>query len=76
MNWWKRTAGLAATAVLHSLAAQLPAVAQETEEASGAIEEIVVVGTAIRGTPIDAPHAVSVVDREALEQQGAPLMVD
>ena len=41
-----------------------------------AIEEVVVVGTAIRGTPIDAPHAVSVVDRDALERQGFPLMVD
>ena len=40
------------------------------------IEEIVVVGTAIRGTLIDEPYAVSVVDREQLEQQGSPLMVD
>ena len=40
------------------------------------IEEIIVVGTAIQRTPIDSPYAVSVVDREALEQQGSPLMVD
>ena len=49
---------------------------------SAVIEEIVVVGTAmvvgtaIRGTLIDEPYAVSVVDREQLEQQGSPLMVD
>ena len=58
------------------LAAQMRAVAQEAAEDPGAIEEIVVVGTAIRGTPIDAPHSVSVIDRAALEQQGAPLTVD
>ncbi len=76
MSSLKRNAGVAALGFLHCLAAQSPAIAQDAEETSGAIEEIVVVGTAIRGTPIDAPHAVSVVDREALEQQGAPLMVD
>ena len=50
--------------------------AQEPGDAAGEIEEVVVVGTAIRGTPIDASHAVSTVDREALERQGLPLMVD
>ena len=76
MNRWKRTAGIATITVMHSLLAQSPSMAQDSGEAPGEIEEIVVVGTAIRGTPIDAPHAVSVVDRQALEQQGAPLMVD
>ena len=58
------------------LAVQMRAVAQDAAEDAAAIEEIVVVGTAIRGTPIDAPHSVSVIDRAALEQQGAPLTVD
>ena len=76
MNGWKRKTGIAAVGVLFSFTAQLPANAQETREASATLEEIVVVGTAIRGTPIDATHAVSVIDRDALEQQGAPLIVD
>ena len=46
MNRWKRAAGIAAIAVLHSLAAQLPAFGQDNGEAPEAIEEIVVVGTA------------------------------
>ena len=45
-------------------------------DAAPAIEEILVVGTAIRGTPIDAHHAATVTDREALERQGWPLTVD
>ena len=53
-----------------------PTLAQDSADQSAVIEEIVVVGTAIRGTPIDEPYAVSVVDREQLEQQGSPLMVD
>ena len=40
------------------------------------IEELVVVGSVIRGTPIDASHAVTIVDRLALENQGIPLVVD
>ena len=76
MNNLKRSAGVAALGFLYFLVAHPPGSAQDAEESPGAIEEIVVVGTAIRATPIDAPHAVSVVDREALEQQGAPLMVD
>lgn len=76
MNRWKQTGGIASIAVLHALLAPLPPIAQGNEAGAGTIEEIVVVGTAIRGTPIDAPHAVSVIGREALERRGAPLMVD
>ena len=50
--------------------------AQDSGEEAQVIEEILVVGSAIRGTPIDASHAVSVVDREALQEQGSPLVVD
>ena len=46
------------------------------DEPVAEIEEVVVVGTAIRGTPIDAHHAATVTDREALERQGWPLTVD
>ena len=76
MSRSKRKAGITAIAALSLLAVQTRAVAEGTEDESGAIEEIVVVGTAIRDTPVDAPHSVSVIDRAALELQGAPLTVD
>ena len=50
--------------------------AQEADEPAAVIEEIVVVGTAIRGTPIDASHSVDVLDRDTLAQRGSPLVVD
>jgi iron complex outermembrane receptor protein len=37
----------------------------------GIIEEVVVTGSLIRGVPLDAPSPVTVVDRAAIEQQGA-----
>ena len=67
---------LCAGAFLQAGILAAPAAAQTSDDQSAVIEEIVVVGTAIRGTPIDEPYAVSVVDREELEQQGSPLMVD
>lgn len=48
--------------------------AQTTEESE--LEEVVVVGSVIRGTPVDASHAVTIVDRDSFENQGAPLVVD
>ncbi len=65
-----------ACAVVQAGMLATPTLAQDSEDQSAVIEEILVVGTAIRGTPIDEPYAVSVVDREQLEQQGSPLMVD
>ena len=35
------------------------------------IEEVIVTGSLIRGTPIDAPSPVTIVDRSNIEQQGA-----
>ena len=55
-------------------------VPQELEESvetvSDEIEEITVVGTAIAGSEIDAPYAVTSVYRDSLEDQGSPLLVD
>ncbi|MXW07580.1 MAG: TonB-dependent receptor [Gammaproteobacteria bacterium] len=48
--------------------------AQDTEDDE--LEEVVVVGSVIRGTPIDASHAVTIIDRNTYESQGAPLVVD
>ncbi|MYF01773.1 MAG: hypothetical protein F4227_01995, partial [Gammaproteobacteria bacterium] len=41
--------------------------AQDTEDDE--LEEVVVVGSLIRGTPIDASHAVTIVDRNTYESQ-------
>ena len=67
---------LATIPILPAAVCSMWTYAQDPGDATGEIEEVVVVGTAIRGTPIDASHAVSTVDREALERQGLPLMVD
>ncbi len=40
------------------------------------IEEVVVTGSFIRGTPIDAPSPVQIVDRESIEAQGAAVIWD
>jgi len=40
------------------------------------IEEVVVTGSFIRGTPLDAPSPVQVVDRESIEAQGAAVIWD
>ncbi|MFM1897005.1 MAG: hypothetical protein RLZZ385_2079, partial [Pseudomonadota bacterium] len=40
------------------------------------IEEVVVTGSFIRGTPLDAPSPVQVVDRQSIEAQGAAVIWD
>src|SRR5690606_24986918 len=49
-----------------------PAFAQEAED----IEEVIVTGSYIRGSPLDAPSPVSVVDRTSIEAQGAAQVWD
>ena len=41
-----------------------------------AIEEVVVTGSFLRGSPLDAPSPVQVVDRSSLEAQGAAVIWD
>jgi iron complex outermembrane receptor protein len=55
--------------ILAGLAA--PVVAQD-----GEIEEVVVTGSFIRGSALDAPSPVQVVDRESIEAQGAAIIWD
>ncbi len=43
---------------------------------SGFTEEVVVIGTAIKGTPIDSPFAVTSMDRDRLEAGGSPTWSD
>lgn len=46
--------------------------AQQQEE----IEEVVVTGSFIRGTPLDAPSPVQLIDRNSIEAQGAAIIWD
>jgi len=50
----------------------LPVVAQDDPE----IEEVVVTGSFIRGSALDAPSPVQVIDRAAIESQGASAIWD
>ena len=52
----------------------LPAAAQEDDDSE--IEEVIVTGSFIRGSPLDAPSPVQVVDRESIEAQGAAIIWD
>lgn len=58
--------------VLSSLSC-LPAMAQD---ADSDIEEVVVTGSYIAGSPLDAPSPVQVVDRASIESQGAAQIWD
>ena len=50
----------------------------EAAQASGAaeVEEVVVTGSLIRGTPEDAALPVDVIGQDELERQGSPTLVD
>ena len=48
-----------------------PVAAQDVE-----IEEVLVTGSFIRGSALDAPSPVQVVDRESIEAQGAAVIWD
>lgn len=59
-----------------SAVAQQQEDADATEERSGAIEEILVTGSFIKGTPLDAPSPVQTIDRASIEAQGAAVVWD
>ncbi|HBK17416.1 MAG TPA: TonB-dependent receptor, partial [Gammaproteobacteria bacterium] len=44
--------------------------------ADAVIEEVVVTGSFIKGTPIDSASPVTVIDREGLLRQGSPSVVE
>ena len=50
----------------------VPVAAQDDIE----IEEVIVTGSFIRGTPLDAPSPVQIVDRSSIEAQGAAIIWD
>jgi iron complex outermembrane receptor protein len=53
----------------------LPAFAQQSES-EPQVEEVVVTGSYLRGSPLDAPSPVQVVDRQSIEAQGAAQIWD
>jgi iron complex outermembrane receptor protein len=62
------------------VAGALPAWAQETAQSvpsnSQELTEIIVTGSFIRGTPVDAALPVEVYSREELERRGSPSALD
>lgn len=63
---------LALAVMLASLPASLAAQQSDTPD----VEEVVVTGSYIRGTPLDAPSPVQVIDRDSIEAQGASQIWD
>ena len=61
---------LATTLTTHGI------LAQDSDSTDETIEELLVIGTTIKGTPIDSPSAVTVYGREELNERGSPMMVD
>jgi iron complex outermembrane receptor protein len=64
-----------AAAFTLGLAGQAAAQAQ-TASSDTEVDEVVVTGSFIRGTPEDAPLPVDVITSEALKDQGSPSLVD
>lgn len=60
-------------AVMAGLSLPVVAYAQDSDNA---IEEVVVTGSFLRGSPLDAPSPVQVVDRSSIEAQGAAVIWD
>ena len=64
--------GISLAVMLASAGMALPAAAQDQSD----IEEVVVTGSYIRGSALDAPSPVTVVDRSSIEAQGAAVIWD
>ncbi|MCG8414699.1 MAG: TonB-dependent receptor plug domain-containing protein, partial [Pseudomonadales bacterium] len=64
--------GISLAVMLASAGMALPGAAQDQP----AVEEVVVTGSYIRGSAIDAPSPVTVVDRDSIEAQGAAVIWD
>ncbi len=66
-----------ALAITVGLGLTTPAAAQGSASASNnQVEELVITGSLIRGTPEDAALPVDVITNEALQEQGSPSLVD
>lgn len=76
INFWR-----ASLPTLALTALMLPAVAiaqsnAQDDEIDDSVEEIVVTGSNIRGTPIDSPSSIQILKREDLEAQGSPTLTE
>ncbi len=56
--------------------ATVPLHAQDATQAASEIEEVVITGSYLRGSPLDAPSPVQTVDRSSIEAQGASQIWD
>ena len=63
-----------ATCIVAGLASNIANAQQVADDPD--VEEVVVTGSFIRGTPLDAPSPVQIVDRESIEAQGAAVVWD
>lgn len=66
-----RRKAITSAIILASLSLQVAAQQNEAE-----IEEVIITGSYIRGTPLDAPSPVTTVDRASIEAQGAAQIWD
>ena len=65
--------GLALAVMVAAAGATMPLSAQQNEPE---VEEVIVTGSYIRGSALDAPSPVSVVDRDSIQAQGASTIWD
>ena len=77
MSKWPgfRRKALVLTGVMSS-AACLPGLVHGQDNQEAEVEEVIVTGSYLRGSPLDAPSPVQVVDRASIEAQGAAQIWD
>jgi iron complex outermembrane receptor protein len=72
----RRTFPSSRRAITLAVISGLSVTALSASAQDNAIEEIVVTGSFLRGSPLDAPSPVQVVDRSSIEAQGAAVIWD
>jgi iron complex outermembrane recepter protein len=74
MSYLSRRSGVSSAALI--LAASLAGAAQAQQSDPAVVEEVVVTGSFIAGTPKDTAIPVAVIGQEELERRGSPTMVE
>ena len=72
----RRTFPSSRRAITLAVISGLSVTALSASAQDNAIEEVVVTGSFLRGSPLDAPSPVQVVDRSSIEAQGAAVILD
>ena len=72
----RRTFPSSRRAITLAVISGLSVTALSASAQDNAIEEVVVTGSFLRGSPLDAPSPVQVVDRSSIEAQGAAVIWD